>query len=133
MENHVNSIRAFFIQTSEPIVAIKKGNSVKSDKGSNVMDILLDVYRLRSTLWSTSVSRRGASMNESIPRIREFFEIRSVLRLGIIKPGMFPGEFVQRPRGQLKDSMEIFVKVGIVKMECHTWSLKTGSTPSGVD
>ena len=72
---------------------------------------------IRSTLWSTSVSRRGASRNERRPRILESLVIRRVLRLGILMLGRFSGSTVQWPNRQFQVSMERFVKVGIVKME----------------
>ena len=45
VKNHVNSIHEFLIQIAEPILAIKKGNSIKSDEGSNFVDILAGVYQ----------------------------------------------------------------------------------------
>ena len=45
VENHVNCIHASLIQIAELIVAIKKGNSLKSDEGSNFVNILVNVYQ----------------------------------------------------------------------------------------
>lgn len=47
VENRVNSIRVFLIQTAEHwhVLAIKKGNGVKSDESGNFVDILVDGYR----------------------------------------------------------------------------------------